>query len=243
STLGYLDPQYFQSVQLTEKSDVYSFGVVLVELLTGLKPVSFQRMRYQSNLAIYFLETIKSKTLLEILDRRLYIEEPTSKESMGKMANLAKECLSVEGERRSTMKEVVQELLWIREGTRPRAWLDNGVVQNQEEMAGLMEDVDEMGDLYPPLSFNTESFSFPDQLNWGVCVMLGTVILGGGVMGLILKRRKFMLAKEDNFRRNRGTHLQRLISSRIDGMRIFSVDEIEKASDKFSESFVLGAGG
>jgi serine/threonine protein kinase len=34
-TLGYLDPEYLLTSQLTSKSDVYSFAVVVLELLTG----------------------------------------------------------------------------------------------------------------------------------------------------------------------------------------------------------------
>lgn len=37
---GYLDPEYFLTHKLTDKSDVYSLGVVLLELLTGMQPIS-----------------------------------------------------------------------------------------------------------------------------------------------------------------------------------------------------------
>nr|POE55780.1 wall-associated receptor kinase 5 [Quercus suber] len=62
-TIGYLDPEYLHTSQLTEKSDVYSFGVVLVELLTGRKALSFDKPEMERSLVTYFLLSLKENRL------------------------------------------------------------------------------------------------------------------------------------------------------------------------------------
>nr|DAD24386.1 TPA_asm: hypothetical protein HUJ06_025850 [Nelumbo nucifera]DAD24418.1 TPA_asm: hypothetical protein HUJ06_025882 [Nelumbo nucifera] len=108
-TMGYLDPEYFHSSQLTEKSDVYSFGVVLVELLTGEKPLSFQRSLEERNLAAYFVSAINESHLLQIIESELLDDECVI-EQIFVVADLAKRCLNIMGEERPTMKEVAMEL-------------------------------------------------------------------------------------------------------------------------------------
>ncbi|KAM0027746.1 putative protein kinase RLK-Pelle-WAK-LRK10L-1 family [Helianthus debilis subsp. tardiflorus] len=69
-TLGYLDPEYFNTSQLTDKSDVYSFGVVLAELITGKKPIGVDRTNVE-NLAAYFVNSVKENRLYEIIEPRI----------------------------------------------------------------------------------------------------------------------------------------------------------------------------
>ncbi|XP_076952667.1 wall-associated receptor kinase 2-like [Bidens hawaiensis] len=110
-TLGYLDPEYLQTNQLTDKSDVYSFGVVLVELLTGKKALSFDRPEEERNLAIYFLYSLKEGRLLRVLDERLQLNDVPSE--IIQVSRLAERCLRVKAEERPTMKEVAIELQGI----------------------------------------------------------------------------------------------------------------------------------
>uniref|UniRef100_A0A2N9HKI4 Protein kinase domain-containing protein n=1 Tax=Fagus sylvatica TaxID=28930 RepID=A0A2N9HKI4_FAGSY len=107
-TLGYLDPEYFQSSQLTEKSDVYSFGVLLAELLTGKKALSFDRPEEERNLAMHFVLSMKENRLFEILDPR--VVNGGNPEQLMEVAMLVKRCLRLKGEERPTMKEVAIEL-------------------------------------------------------------------------------------------------------------------------------------
>ncbi|XP_059659784.1 wall-associated receptor kinase 2-like [Cornus florida] len=111
-TLGYLDPEYLHTSQLTEKSDVYSFGVVLVELLTGRKALSFDRPETERSLATYFLFLLKEDRLFQVLDDHLVCEGNT--EQLKEFAEIARRCLKVKGEERPTMKEVAMELEGLR---------------------------------------------------------------------------------------------------------------------------------
>ncbi|KAL8509216.1 hypothetical protein ACS0TY_016411 [Phlomoides rotata] len=107
-TLGYLDPEYFQTSQLTEKSDVYSFGVVLAELMTGKKPLLPTNDEEDRNLASYFITSIIENRFTDILEPQILRE--CSLELLQPTGNLVKRCLNLKGDERPTMKEVALEL-------------------------------------------------------------------------------------------------------------------------------------
>ncbi|KAK9072296.1 hypothetical protein SSX86_008729 [Deinandra increscens subsp. villosa] len=120
-TIGYLDPEYFNTSQLTDKSDVYSFGVVLLELLTGKKPISMDQDQVQRNLAAFFLVSFKSNNFFQILDPRVVREG--SLVQLEAIASLVKRCLNMNGYDRPTMKEVAMELESLRKLTKQQ-WVN-----------------------------------------------------------------------------------------------------------------------
>ncbi|EHA8587310.1 wall-associated receptor kinase 2-like [Cocos nucifera] len=111
-TIGYLDPEYFQSGQFTDKSDVYGFGVVLIELLTGEKALSMNKSEEHRSLVKRFISCMNEGRLCEILDGR--VRREGSMEQLMAVAELAERCLRLNGDERPTMREVATELQGMR---------------------------------------------------------------------------------------------------------------------------------
>ncbi|XP_049936924.1 leucine-rich repeat receptor protein kinase HPCA1-like isoform X2 [Nymphaea colorata] len=106
-TLGYLDPEYYMTQQLTYKSDVYSFGVVMLELVTAKPPI--QRGRYVVREVKAAIDKTKEfYGLEEILDPTIRGE--TSLVSLQKFVGLALQCTEELASKRPSMNEVVKEI-------------------------------------------------------------------------------------------------------------------------------------
>ncbi|KAL0360054.1 UNVERIFIED_CONTAM: Wall-associated receptor kinase [Sesamum radiatum] len=134
-TLGYLDPEYMQTNQLTEKSDVYSFGVVLLELLTGRRAIIFDKPEDEKNLANFFLSVFKQERLLQVVDDNILGDDRNIREQILEVARLAQGCLNVKGEDRPSMKEVAMELEGLRHGGK-HSWAQTE--GKAEEMESLL---------------------------------------------------------------------------------------------------------
>ncbi|KAK9672202.1 hypothetical protein RND81_12G084100 [Saponaria officinalis] len=162
-TLGYLDPEYMQTSELTEKSDVYSFGVVLVELITRKKVICYQRPEVERCLAMHFLLKMKEDRLFDIIDKNIG-NNPGEINQIKEVANLAKWCLLLKGEERPSMKEVAMELESIKRAIK-HPWQNvESSFDQREDCEDLLlgiekDDVGNSGgkdsDLYDPPSFTS----------------------------------------------------------------------------------------
>ncbi|XP_062185354.1 wall-associated receptor kinase 17-like isoform X2 [Phragmites australis] len=136
-TIGYLDPEYFQSSQLTEKSDVYSFGVVLAELLTRQKPISVARPEESRNLAMYLVILFNEARLLQETEPHILAE--AGEEQLYAIAELSVRCLNLKGEERPAMKEVASVL----DGLRRSFTMEQTIRRNDESVHKNNEQVED----------------------------------------------------------------------------------------------------
>uniref|UniRef100_Q5FX61 Pto-like protein n=1 Tax=Solanum melongena TaxID=223891 RepID=Q5FX61_SOLME len=107
-TFGYLDPEYYRTLRLTEKSDVYSFGVVLLDVLCARPAVASSSSKGIINLAEWAMKWKKKGQLERIIDPNLVGK--IIPDSLRKFGETAEKCLAESGVDRTSMNTVLWNL-------------------------------------------------------------------------------------------------------------------------------------
>ncbi|KAM3295406.1 hypothetical protein ACQJBY_037974 [Aegilops geniculata] len=108
-TMGYIPPEYGQAWVATLRGDMYSFGVVLLELLTGMRPVSI--LSTSKELVPWVLEMRSEGKQVEVLDPTL--RGSGCEEQMLKVLEAASKCVDHNQFMRPTIMDVVSCLASI----------------------------------------------------------------------------------------------------------------------------------
>ncbi|KAL1330226.1 hypothetical protein HN51_047376 [Arachis hypogaea] len=108
-TVGYLDPEYYISQQLTDKSDIYSFGVILLELISGQEAISNDSFGANCRNIVQWAKLhIESGDIQGIIDPVL--RNNYDLQSMWKIAEKALMCVQPHGHMRPPISEVLKEI-------------------------------------------------------------------------------------------------------------------------------------
>ncbi|WJX10119.1 hypothetical protein P8452_00879 [Trifolium repens] len=140
---------------------VYEF--VSHELLTGDKPLTFNRPEESISLSMHFLSCLKQDKIFEAI--QVGILNDDNKKDIKEVAILAARCLRLRGDERPSMKEVAMELEGIRLTDR-HPWTDTE--QNFEENQRLLHEAsssiyNEIGDDSSNFGYTTVYDSLKDQ--------------------------------------------------------------------------------
>lgn len=107
-TLGYLDPEYYMTQQLTDKSDVYSFGVVMLELITAKQPIEKGKYIVREVRMAMNGRDEQHYGLKEIMDPT--IRNSPNLPGFRRFVELAMQCVEESASSRPAMNEVVKEI-------------------------------------------------------------------------------------------------------------------------------------
>ncbi|KAJ9558419.1 hypothetical protein OSB04_013033 [Centaurea solstitialis] len=118
-TRGYMAPEWVFNLPITSKVDVFSYGVVVLEMITGLSPLS----KNQANGEVELIEWVRSR--VRELDRNrmeCWVEKIVDPSISGKydrtvienLVRIALQCVEEDREARPSMSQVVSMLLHVR---------------------------------------------------------------------------------------------------------------------------------
>ncbi|GFP78623.1 phytosulfokine receptor 2 [Phtheirospermum japonicum] len=115
-TLGYIPPEYSQTMTATFRGDVYSFGVVLLELITGRRPVEVCKGRNCRDLVGWVYKKRMEQREWEIFDSGL--GDSGCEKQVMELLGVACCCIDQDPRRRPSIDEVVSLLEAIEMGKR-----------------------------------------------------------------------------------------------------------------------------
>ncbi|EPS68971.1 hypothetical protein M569_05794, partial [Genlisea aurea] len=109
-TMGYLAPEYLQYGKATEKTDVFSYGVVVLELACGRRPIERERGGSEKmvNLVDWVWKLHSEGKILEASDEGIKWEG--GEKMMKKLLLVGLSCANPDGEKRPSMRRVLQML-------------------------------------------------------------------------------------------------------------------------------------
>lgn len=107
-TLGYLDPEYYMTQQLTDKSDVYSFGVVMLELISARQPIEKGRYIVREVKMAMNNNEEEHYGLKPLMDPS--IRNVTNLTGFKRFLELAMQCVDESASERPTMSDVVKTI-------------------------------------------------------------------------------------------------------------------------------------
>lgn len=113
-TLGYIPPEYSQTLTATFRGDVYSFGVVLLELLTGRRPVEVIKGKNCRNLVFWVFQMKSENKEQEIFDPAIWQKD--HEKQLLDVLTIACKCLDQDPRQRPSIEAVVSWLDGVRFG-------------------------------------------------------------------------------------------------------------------------------
>ncbi|XP_048141890.1 leucine-rich repeat receptor protein kinase HPCA1-like isoform X9 [Rhodamnia argentea] len=171
-TLGYLDPEYYMTQQLTDKSDVYSFGVVMLELITSKVPIDKGKYIVREVRTAMDKNDQEYHGLRQVMDPSLRNEGRLA--GFTQFLELAMRCVEESSTNRPRMNEVVKEIETILQAD----GIDTAMTSASSSATdfGVSNSGAPRHPLYSDVSLNTKNVSYSNSFDYSGGYSLSTKI-------------------------------------------------------------------